>query len=214
MILENCGTATAGALTTLTDTTQNWVTNILAGKRVKLLSGTGQGNEYSITSNTQTVLTFASATAPDVSTAYAILEAPTRGLGVQLEYITASTDTTVNNIYLYSIRGGAGPEISRYNITKEQWDLFSYFPQNETFTTGSMARYDGIDRIYIQKMRGRIYYFDLTKSTLVPFSMVPYGMSTAILGARMQIIKTSDGLKYLYVMRHTGTEMWRVLIFY
>jgi hypothetical protein len=39
-------------------------------------------------------------------------------------------------------------------------------------------------------------------------------MSTAIIGNRMEIITTTDGLKYLYVMRHTATEMWRTLVFW
>ena len=30
---------------------------------------------------------------------------------------------------------------------------------------------------------------------------------------RMEIVQTSDGLKYLYIMRHSSTEMWRALIF-
>lgn len=39
------------------------------------LSGTSQGNEYAITANTFNTITTAVGTAPDVSTAYAILEA-------------------------------------------------------------------------------------------------------------------------------------------
>jgi len=30
----------------------------------------------------------------------------------------------------------------------------------------------------------------------------------------MEIIQTADGLKYLYIMRHTGQEMWRTLLFW
>ena len=32
--------------------------------------------------------------------------------------------------------------------------------------------------------------------------------------ARMEIVTTVDGLKYLYMMRHTGTEMWRTMLFW
>jgi hypothetical protein len=30
----------------------------------------------------------------------------------------------------------------------------------------------------------------------------------------MEIIKTEDGLKYLYLMRSNGQEMWRTLLFW
>jgi len=30
----------------------------------------------------------------------------------------------------------------------------------------------------------------------------------------MEIVDTADGLKFLYVMRHTGQEMWRTLLFW
>jgi hypothetical protein len=56
-------------------------------------------------------------------------------------------------------------------------------------------------------------YYDYVKNEIKPFTTIPYGMSTSVLGNRMEIIVTADGLKYLYVMRHTGNEMWRCLIY-
>lgn len=215
IIMGTFGTATAGAITTLTDTTKNWGVNQWTNKRVRFLSGTSQGNEYIITSNTATVLTFATGTAPDVSTAYAILEAAPKAYGIHLDCITGSTDTTLNNKYMYAWSGTVTPELSRYNITTEHWELLSYFPQFETLTTGSMYVYDGADRIYFTKdATGRIMYYDLVKNIVVPASTVPYGMSTAVSGNRMEIIQTTDGLKYLYIMRHSGQEMWRCLLFW
>jgi len=77
-----------------------------------------------------------------------------------------------------------------------------------------MYAVDG-DRIYFQRdSTGRIMYYDYVKNEIKPFATIPYGMGTALLGNRMEIIETADGLKYLYVMRHTGTEMWRCLIYY
>lgn len=57
-------------------------------------------------------------------------------------------------------------------------------------------------------------YYDIAKNIVVPSSTPPYGMSTAISGNRMEIIQTEDGLRYLYLMRHSGTEMWRTLLFW
>ncbi|NTV44108.1 MAG: hypothetical protein HGA67_00225 [Candidatus Yonathbacteria bacterium] len=217
VIMDTFGTATAGTTTTLTDSSQNWEVNYWAGSRVRFLSGTSQGNEYTITSNTATALTFATGTAPDVSTAYAILEASPKTSGIHLDCINGSTDTSLNSNYLYAWTGTASAELSRYNVHTEHWDLLSYFPQTETLTSGAMYVYDGVDRIYyIQGATtlAKLMYYDLVKNIVVPASQPPYGMGAAIAGNRMEIIETDDGLKYLYLMRHSGTEMWRILLYF
>jgi hypothetical protein len=220
VIMDTFGTATAGTTVLLTDSSQNWDVNCWVNKRVRFMSGTSQGNEYIITANTATTLSYAAGTAPDVSTAYAILESSPRIYGTHLDCIIASTDTTLNNKYMYSFAGSATVELSRYNITTEHWELMSYFPQFETMTTGTMFVYDGADRIYINLstvltgVSGRIVYYDLAKNIIVNSGTVPYGHSTAVSGNRMEIIQTADGLKYLYVMRHSGQELWRTLLFW
>tara|TARA_R110000868_G_scaffold407151_1_gene688300 strand:+ start:437 stop:736 length:300 start_codon:yes stop_codon:yes gene_type:complete len=81
--------------------------------------------------------------------------------------------------------------------------------------TGSMYCYDGVDRVYYQSnATGRIMYYDVAKNYIYPFATIPYGMSAAILSNRMEIVKTADGLAYLYIMKHTGQEMCRCLIFW
>jgi hypothetical protein len=221
VIMDAFGTATAGAATTLTDSSQNWEVNYWVGSRVRFLSGTSQGNEYTITSNTANVLTFASGTAPDVSTAYAILESAPKSNGLHIDNITGCSDASLNNRYLYCFSGSGTAEISRYDINTEHWEILSYFPQFETFTTGAMFVYDGNDRIYINtstsfsgSVTGRILYYDVVKNRIENSSQPPYGHSTALSGNRMEIVKTEDGLKYLYVMRHSGSEMWRTLLFW
>jgi hypothetical protein len=210
----------AGSTTVLSDNTKNWDVNVWAGKKVRFMSGTGVGQEFPVVSNTATTLTYAAiTTAPDASTAYAILEAAPKTFGLHLDMITNSTDTTINSAYMYAFSGSATPEISRYKVCSEHWELMSYFPQSETLTTGAMYCYDQADRIYINLsttagVNGRIVYYDLVKNIIVPSSTVPYGHSTAVSGNRMEIITTTDGLKYLYVMRHSGTEMWRTLIYW
>lgn len=217
IIMDTFGTATGGTTTTLTDTTKNWGVNQFTNKRVRFLSGTSQGNEYTITANTATSLTFATGTAPDVSTAYAILEATPKANGIHLDCVYESTDQTLNNRYMYAWTGTATSELSRYNVNTEHWELMSYFPQTETLTTGSMYCYDGVDRIYFVQgatTNAKLMYYDLVKNIVVPSSQPPYGMGTAVSGNRMEIIETDDGLKYLYMMRHSGQEMWRILIFW
>jgi hypothetical protein len=221
IIMDAFGTATAGATTTLTDASQNWEVNYWVGSRVRFLSGTSQGNEYIITANTATVLTFAAGTAPDVSTAYAILEASPKSTGLHLDNITNCSVAALNHKYLYAFTGTITTELSRYNINTEHWGFLSYFPQTETFTTGTMYCYDGEDRIYINASTAfagaipmRVLSYNIAKNILEPAGNFPYGHSTLVSGNRMEIIKTEDGLKYLYIMRSNGQEMWRTLLFW
>jgi hypothetical protein len=78
-----------------------------------------------------------------------------------------------------------------------------------------MYAYDGADRVYMNiNASSSLQYFDLSTRESVNSGTIPYGHSTAILGNRMEIVDTADGLKFLYVMRHSGQEMWRTLLFW
>ena len=212
-IMATFGIATGGSTSTLIDTTKNWRVNQWAGKRLRIVGGTGQSNEIAIVSNTSNTLTFGvQGFTVDATTQYTILGIPPRSLGTGLVFGYGAN----NGRYLWNIRGGSTSNIDRYDIVTDTWEYGNFIPpQFETFTIGSMYAYDGVDRIYINhNATNRIYYFDLAKRELVNSGTVPYGHSTAILGNRMEIINGPDGLKFLYVMRHTGTEMWRCLLFW
>ena len=205
--------------TVMQDNSKNWDVNAWVGKRVRFLSGISQGNEYAIIANTFNTITTAIGTAPDASTAYAILEATPKSFGIHIDNIVGCTDTTLNHQYIYSFVGSGTIELERYHIGTERWEKMAYFPQFETNTTGAMYCYDGVDRIYINLstvlgMSGRLMYYDLVKNIVVPSSTIPYGHSSAVSGNRMEIIQTADGLKYLYIMRHSGQEMWRTLLYW
>jgi len=211
-IMDSFGTATSGSTTTLVDTTKNWVTNQWVNKRVRFIGGGSATNEVTITSNTNNTLTFGTVTAPDNLTNYVIYSNNARGAGTNLKW----TFGNGNHKWLFSPIGGATIGMTRFDITVSKWDNFyQNSGQGETFTNGSMWAYDGADRVYVQKeITGRIYYFDIVKREMTNASTIPYGMSTVYNGNRMEIIKTADGLKYLYVARHNGTEMWRCLLFW
>jgi len=70
----NTGTATAGAATTLTDTSKVWVTNRWAGGTLTLTGGTGSGQTRTISSNTATAITVSPAwtTNPAAGTTYTV----------------------------------------------------------------------------------------------------------------------------------------------
>jgi hypothetical protein len=214
-IHDTYGSVTAGSTTTLTDNNKRWKTNQWAGKRLQITSGTGVQQELTIASNTATQLTFATATAPDTTSTYSILGRPAIGAGISIEWNWGMNgDFNNKGRYLVSPRGGGSHTFDIYDIRTNRWIYGDFiFGQGETLTTGSMYAYDGCDRIYFTKDgTGRINYYDINKKSIEPFSTIPYGMSTAILANRMEIITTDDGLQYLYIMRHTGTEMFRCLI--
>lgn len=70
------GTASAGAATTLTDSSQSWTVNTYANSCVTIYDGTGEGQIRTIESNTATVLTVRDdwATNPDSTSKYIIYD--------------------------------------------------------------------------------------------------------------------------------------------
>ena len=215
-IHDSYGSVTAGSTTTLTDNNKKWKVNQWAGKRLVITSGTGIQQELIITTNTATQLSFATATAPDTTSTYTILGRPAVGAGITLSWNWGTSDTNNKAKYLISPRGGGSHTFDIYDLSTTRWKYGQYIlGQGETLTTGTMYAYDGGDRLYFTKdATGRLYYYDIVKNSIEAFGTVPYGMSTAVLGNRMEIIQTADGLKYIYVMRHSSTEMWRTIILF
>lgn len=68
------GLASAGAASTLTDSTKTWATNAFANNQIRIIRGTGAGQIRTIASNTGTVITTSSAwtTTPDTTSVYRI----------------------------------------------------------------------------------------------------------------------------------------------
>lgn len=214
-IMDTYGLCTTGGTTTFVDSTQHWPVGYFVGKRVKILAGTvGVGAESTVTANTVDTPTITSLGMLTTDSVYSILGVPVRGTGFSLE--NADGATTNKHVYMYSFRGGATPVLDRYNINDGIWDTIMYTPQTDTFTSGTYYAYDLADRIYIIKevVAGRVYYYDIANNKMVLAGTVPYGMGAATIGNRMEVVTTIDGLKYLYVLRHATTDMWRMLLWF
>ena len=71
------GKATAGAASTLSDTTKTLVVDAYTNKRLRIVAGTGVGQERIVASNTATIFTIVGtwATIPDATSRYEIVEA-------------------------------------------------------------------------------------------------------------------------------------------
>lgn len=199
---------------TLTST--GWAVNIFAGRRLKFLTGTGQQQELLISSNTANVLTFGAGTAPvAASTSYSILQQPIRGTGIELNWTPGTNILNTRGKFIFIARGGGLVNWDMIDITTETFDQIAVSPQAETLSTGSMYAYDGGNRIYFTKdVTQRLYYLDVTQYTTYGAGVYPYLAGVAIIGNRMEVFTTVDGLKYLWLNRHSNTECYRELLFY
>lgn len=214
---EDSGIATGTqSTTTLQDTSKTWVVNRWAGKRLKMTGATGQSIEIAIASNTSNTLTFALTTAPVAgATTYTILSGPVRSQGVELMWAFGTSDLNKRGSYLYAARGGGAIGIDRFDTKDDTWEISSTSPQIETLSTGSMYAYDGGDRWYFTKeVTQRLYYLDVNTFMIHGAGSYPYLAGTAIIGNRMEIFTTVDGLKFLWLNRHSNVECYRQLLFY
>jgi len=218
------GVSTTQTATVLTDSTKNWKVNALIGKWVRFLTNVGAGGagtgtpvvgqEMQITANAATTLTVGAMTNyPNSGAIYSISDMPAAGAGIEAFWAGYLTDAALAGNYIVCNRGGGYAQFYLYDLTLNKWEQASFFPGNETFTTGSMYIYDGADRLYMQRdATGRVMYLNLVTKEMVPFGMPPYTMGTAVIGNRMDVVQTADGLKYLYLSRHGTTEVWRTLL--
>jgi hypothetical protein len=222
-IMDSYGIVTTGAgTTTITDANKNFPVNYLAGKRIRYIAGTASSSagvgtvEVSVTSNTATVITVPTLTANATDTFYAIYEIPARSTGIDVKWLFGVSDVDKKGRWLISPRGGASNIFDIFDIPTSTWGITPFVtPISATLTTGSMYAYDGVDSYYFTKdATNRIYQLDLSKFQVEAATSIPYAHSTATLSNKFEIVKTVDGLTYLYVMRHTGQEMWRTLKFW
>ena len=222
-IMDSYGIVTTGAgTTTVTDANKNFPTNYLAGKRIRYIAGTASSSagtvtvEVSVTSNTATVITVPALNSNATDTFYAIYEIPAKSTGIDIKWLFGLSDVEKKGRWLISPRGGASNIFDIFDIPTSTWELTQFItPITTTLTTGSMYAYDGVDSYYFTKdATNRIYQLDLSKFQVEAATSIPYAHGTATLSNKFEIVKTVDGLTYLYVMRHTGQEMWRTLKFW
>lgn len=207
------GLATGGSTTTLVDSTKNWATNEHVGKILFTSAGTGLNQLLTITANTNNTITFGAANTPAANTRYSILPVNNRGSGLQLKWIGYPSNTAIAGRYIFSFRGGNTLQVDRYDICTQQWRQLA-LQNSELLNTGSMYVYDGVDKIYFHvNATNKISVLDINTLKTDLYGQAPYAQGAAAAGNRLEIVCTSDGLKFLYLTRHGGTEMWRTLLF-
>ena len=216
IIMDTFGNVTTGGSTTvITDSTKNWVAGSLVGKRVRIMGGVNCGLEVAITANTATTWTTGTTlTSTTTDMTYSIISTPPKASSITLQWAFNPTKWQKGK-YLVSARGNT-PYFDVYDITRNTWDVQTLFtPQTEILVAGSMYAYDGADRLYFTiGATGRVRYLDISTGMIMGSSQTPYAHGVALVGNRMEVVSTADGLDYLYIMRHTGAEMWRCLAFW
>ena len=216
LIMDTFGIATAATATNITDTTKNWSTNIFNNKRLRIIGGTAISNEAAITAVAPNLLTVA-ITTPSTDSNYVIYSPTARGAGIQMRWVYGTTLTGSAGKYIWCPVGQASApsKFDRYDITTGLWDYGLYIsPLSEVLTSGTMYAYDGVNRLYFTvQATGRVFYVDLTSNRVYPAGVTPYAQGAVAIGNRMEVQYTPDGVGFVYIMRHTGTELWRSLIY-
>jgi hypothetical protein len=167
---------------------------------------------YSISGNTWTTL------APGVARGGA------PGAGMSLQWIRTddsplwtNESAIINGRRLYSFRGAAGSLLDYYDIPTNAWTAVTYQRQGEVFGAGSGWDNAGNGHLYGHKdATSRFFRFDVANNTMDPFSTLPYPQGAALVGDRLFTIDFVDGgdvVKYLYMLRNSGSELFRCLIF-
>jgi hypothetical protein len=201
--------------TTIQDTTKNWVVNIYAGRRVRILTSGGP-IEVTVASNTSNTLTVSTITSPvTLVTQYAILEGNAKGVGTNANWAFGTSQSALRGRYMFILRGGGLYGFERLDLTTDRITVINTAPLSETLGTGSMTAYDGMDRIYFHKdATQRVYSLDVVTGKINGASMYPYAAPTAVIGNRMEIFTTKDGLKYLWLNRASFAECFRCLLYW
>ena len=168
---------------------------------------------YSISANTWTVMspTVARGAAP--------------GLGMCADFIGLTGNSTWANEsviqdgrYIYSMRGGAGALIDRFDIAggtagAGAWAAVTYIG-TETFTTGSSAFQSG-EFLYIRKdATNRFFKYSVVDNLIYPFTTNTYTDGVALLGQKIWVksLDATENISWVYSLMNTGTALHRVLI--
>jgi len=217
-VMETYWVATAGSVTSLTDTTKNWVLNQWAGKRLVYIAGTGQRFETTIASNTANALTFATGTAPDTTTMYTIINIPTRGVATEIRWMFGNTNPDTAGNMMISFRGGNTNTMDVYDINQNRWNLTQFYsPQSELLTTGSSYTYDGVDTFYFSVgiVGDFIVIFALNVNTFQSESgyMTIATQGTAHIGNCMEMVESPDGGKFLYIGVNSSRLIYKTLLY-
>lgn len=214
-IADCWGLATAGALSTLTETgTKKFAVNQWSGKRIRITAGLAMGTETTITANTATALTITGT--PDTTSAYAILATQPRAAGTNLVW-TWGASTAKGKRQMYSPRGGGSNIVDVFDLASQKWQFGLYtLPQSELFNIGSSYAYDGVDTVYMTRsvLNGpvRVFSYNTLTNKIAAMGTTVIAQNAVHIGNLLEVVDSPDGVPFLYSLQNTGTLMSRAVI--
>ncbi len=169
--------------------------------------------KYSISGNSWSVMSPTSARGA----------APSTGMCLDWVSDTGNSDWANENDvqdgrYIYSMRGGAGALIDRFDIAggtagAGSWAAVTYIG-TETFATGASAFQSG-RYLYIRKDATHRYFrFDIVGNQIEPFTTNTYTDGAALLGQKIWVknLDATENVKWVYSLMNTGTALHRVMV--
>jgi len=212
--------AVSGTITCCAWNTSGATNSQIVGRRVRVLAGGGVNGNAAITaiSPGTGALTVATATAA-ANTIYAIYPGLVPGAGSTLEWVSDSSVNIEKGRNFIRFFGGNTQIVTKTDVTTDQISMIYTMPFTELFGTGTMYAYDGYDRIYINSSPAgtsstRILYYEVPTQRIHGAGQYPYIAGTGGVGNLMEIFKTKDGLKFLWVNRKAAVDCYRQLVFY
>ena len=215
-IADTWGLASASTTTTIAEaTSKNWAVNQWAGKRVRILAGTGAGQETGVVSNTNNTLTTGTITAGAADSVYAIYGIPPRAAGIDLMWAFGASGEARQR-FMYSPRGGGTNQIDIFDIATGRWRFGNLIaPMNELYAAGSSYAYDGLNSLILSRVVAgavtRIFRLDLTTGDVYGLGTTTTLNGTAHIGNLMEVVE-SGGNKFLFVGHTTSTIMVRAFL--
>lgn len=119
---------------------------------------------------------------------------------------------------LWCIRGGGTANIYLYDLVTNTWSTLTFYPNTETFTTGSMvaSRDTGGKQasLLIQKdATMRFFEFTPYRNTLeCKLNQWLYPTGAAVVGDKSCIVTSPDGVDFLYIVLHSSNAFVRVAL--
>ena len=132
--------------------------------------------------------------------------------------VWASESVIRDGRYIYSMRGGAGALMDRFDIAggtagAGAWEAVTYIG-TETFTTGSSAFQSG-EWLFIRKdATNRFFKYSVVRNVIFPFNTNTYTDGAALLGQKIWVksLDSTEEVSWVYSLQNTGTALHRVLI--
>ena len=221
-IADSWGLTTTGTSTIIfSDTAHIWPVNFYAGKRLRFTGGSNLGSEIPILSNTSNQITLqagAPVTPTAGQTSYCIVGPSVRNAGTSLLWNWGATDSNKTGRYFYSVRGGgATGAIDIYDIAAGKWILAPHIRGlSELWNTASVYAYDGADTIYLTRtaaaLVSRVFAYNINTQQIQGIGTTTMLTQTASVGNIMEVVNSSTGNKFLYLLQGNGTQLTRALV--